>query len=427
MSRNILFLSHRLPYPPDKGDKIRSYALLKHLASKGTVHLGCFIDDPSDFSHLEAVRELAGGDCHFEFIGPLTKYIRSVRALLSGRAITESCFASAGLRTFVRRLFREHGFDDVVVFGSAVAPYLFDANYGPERVVFDMVDVDSDKWRQYSAASAGFFKWLYEREAVALEKTERSAAKMFGKTILVSEFEADTFRTIAPESHHKIGSLTNGVDLTFFSPAEFDNPFPKEERSIVMTGHMGYRPNYEGALWFIKEILPLVQKSAPNVRVYFVGTSPSPALQAAACTGVVVTGRVADTRPYLQFATAVIAPLRIARGVQNKVLEAMAMGKPVVATWEATRSLGVSSGVHLWSANDPQHFAEAIVSALISPERQRIAQAGRDYVTQNHRWPALLANFDAELDKVRFGANGPILNPNRSHAPVNKPSWESRV
>jgi len=401
MPRNILFLSHRLPYPPNKGDKVRSYALLKHLASKGTVHLACFMDDRSDFSYLDEVRELARGDCHFEFIGATTRMVRGARAVMEGKAVTTGSFASPRLKRFLKRLFHEKSFDDVVVFGSAMAPYLFDSEFGPHRVLFDMVDVDSDKWLQYSANSAGLLRWLYHREALKMKETERVAAQLFGKTLLVSEFEADTFREIAPESRNKVGSLTNGVDLSYFKPMEFDNPFSEEECPLVMTGHMGYRPNYEGALWFAKEVLPLVQKSVRSVRAYFVGTSPPPMLRAVAGPGIVVTGGVPDVRPYLRFAGAVIAPLRIARGVQNKVLEAMAMNKPVVATWEATRALKVSSGTHLWIANDPLHFANAVLSAIKSADSDQISQAGREYVIQNHNWNPILTTLDTELDRVR--------------------------
>jgi sugar transferase (PEP-CTERM/EpsH1 system associated) len=401
MSRNILFLCHRLPYPPNKGDKIRSFALLKHLASKGTVDLGCFVDDRSDLPHLDAVRQLVGGECHFEFIGPLTRMVGGAQALIKGSAITTGSFSSPRLKRFLKRLFREKSFDDVVVFGSAMAPYLFDSEFGPHRILFDMVDVDSDKWLQYSANSAGLFKWLYRREALMLMETERFAANVFGKTLLVSEFEADTFRKIAPESKNKVGSLTNGVDLSYFGPMEFDNPFSEGECPLVMTGHMGYRPNYEGALWFAKEVFPLVQQSLRGVRAYFVGSSPPQMLRAAAGPSIVVTGAVPDVRPYLRFADAVIAPLRMARGVQNKVLEAMAMTKPVVATWEATRALGVNSGTHLWIANDPQHFANAVLSALKGSDRDKVSQAGRDYVIQNHNWKPILAKLDAELDRVR--------------------------
>lgn len=401
MSRNILFLSHRLPYPPNKGDKIRSYALLKYLASKGTVHLGCFVDDRSDLAHLDAVRQLAAGDCHFEFMGPLAKMFRGARAVVDGSAITIGSFASPHLKSFLKRLFREKSFDDVVVFGSAMAPYLLDPEFGPHRVLFDMVDVDSDKWLQYSANSGGLLKWLYHREALLLMETEKSAARLFGKTLLVSEFEADTFRKIAPESRSRIGSLTNGVDLSYFAAGEFNNPFSEDEYPLVMTGHMGYRPNYEGALWFAKEVLPIVQQSEPRVRAHFVGMAPSPMLRAAAGPGIVVTGDVPDVRPYLRFAEVVIAPLQMARGVQNKVLEAMAMAKPVVATWEATRALSVISGTHLWIANEPQHFANAVLSALRGSDRDKVSQAGRDYVIQNHNWGPILATLDAELDRVR--------------------------
>ena len=153
MARNILFLSHRLPYPPSKGDKIRSFALLNHLASLGTVHLGCFVDDRDDLQHLDAVRHVARGFCHFEFIGPATRAIRSVGALATGQAISVASFASGRLERYLNRLFRELNLDDIVVFGSAMAPYMFRKEFGPHRVLFDMVDVDSDKWRQYSAAS----------------------------------------------------------------------------------------------------------------------------------------------------------------------------------------------------------------------------------------------------------------------------------
>src|SRR5579863_390532 len=256
MSRSCLFLCHRLPYPPNKGDKIRSYALLKHLASRAAVHLACFVDDENDLTHLEAVRQIARGSCHFEFVGRTAKAVRSVAALAEGEAITVASFSSARLGRYLQRQFRENDFADVVAFGSAMAPYLFKTEFEPHRVLFDMVDVDSDKWRQYSAASSGFFKWLYRREAVTLEQTERAAAGLFGRTLLVSEFEADTFRRIAPESAGKIAALTNGVDLDYFSAGTFENPFSPGECPIVMTGHMDYRPNYEGALWFAEEILP---------------------------------------------------------------------------------------------------------------------------------------------------------------------------
>src|SRR6476469_8952037 len=212
MTRNILFLCHRLPYPPNKGDKIRSYALLRHLAGLGKVSLGCFIDEREDLNYLDTVRGLAGGDCHFEYLSPLTRMWRSAQGLMTGQALTTACFGSNGLQQWVDRTLREVAYDDVVIFGSAMAPYLLHEGFDGNRVMFDMVDVDSDKWKQYAAASSGFARLIYGREARALEQLEGAAARTFGKTLLVSPFEAETFRQIAPASAARIGSLTNGVD-----------------------------------------------------------------------------------------------------------------------------------------------------------------------------------------------------------------------
>jgi sugar transferase (PEP-CTERM/EpsH1 system associated) len=401
MNRNILFLCHRLPYPPNKGDKIRSYALLRHLASRGKVSLACFVDDTDDLQYLDKVAALAGGECHFETLNPVTRMWRSACALLTGKAITTACFGSNNLQLWVNRTLRNSSFDDVVIFGSAMAQYLLSADFPKHRVMFDMVDVDSDKWKQYAASSKGLLGWIYRREARTLEHLEREAADAFGRTLLVSPFEAETFRLIAPASAKKIGSLTNGVDLQTFSPGSFENPFPPGEISIVMTGRMDYRPNHEGAAWFATEILPHILKSLPHARVYFVGARPPRALQNIAGRNVVVTGSVADIRPYIQYAKAVIAPLRIARGVQNKVLEAMAMGKPLVATREASRSLAVEPGNQLWVANDAADFAAAVLAALQSSERDKVAQRGYRYVERHHNWPRLLADFDLQLDKLQ--------------------------
>jgi sugar transferase (PEP-CTERM/EpsH1 system associated) len=398
MTRDSLFLCHRLPYPPNKGDKIRSYALLRHLAKRGPVHLACFVDDTDDLQYLDKVRELAGGDCYFEPLGTMTKTWRSLIGLATGKPLTTACFGSNTLQNWVNRTLDRSPTGDVVVFGSAMAPYLLRGD--PGRVLFDMVDIDSDKWSQYAAGSHGALRWLYRREARKLEALECKAAAAFGYTLLASDFEADAFRHIAPASAFKIGTLTNGVDLKRFSPAGFENPFAAGELAIVMTGRMDYRPNYQGALWFANEVFPQIEKSLPGARVYFVGSGPPRALREIAGPKIVVTGAVADVRPYLQFARAVIAPLLIARGIQNKVLEAMAMAKPVVATQQATRSLGVRAGHHLWVENQPARFAQAVVEALQGENRETISRNARKYVEDDHNWPDLLTDIDHHLEAL---------------------------
>ncbi len=401
MTRRSLFLCHRLPYPPNKGDKIRSYALLCRLARRGPVHLACFVDDADDLQYLDKVRALAGGDCYFEPLGPVTKAWRSLVGLVTGKPLTTACFGSARLQAWVDHCLHTLPIDDIVVFGSAMAPYLLQGNVAPNRVLFDMVDIDSDKWRQYAAKSRGGVRWLYAREADKLESLECVAANAFGRTLLASDFEADAFKAIAPACAPKIAGLTNGVDLERFSPANLENPFDPAEIPIVMTGRMDYRPNYEGALWFARDVFPQIAKSLPNARVHFVGSGPPAALRDIAGPGIAVTGTVADVRPYLQFAGAVIAPLHIARGIQNKVLEAMAMAKPVVATHDATRSLGVRAGTHLWIENEPQRFAAAVIAALQGPERETIARNARQYVERNHDWSGVLKQFDRHLEVLQ--------------------------
>ena len=401
MKSESLFLCHRIPFPPNKGDKIRSHAVLKHLAAQGPVHVGCFVDDPHDMRYVDDVRALAGGDCRFIPLARAVKWSRSALALALGQPITTSYFANRTLTRWVGEIAARNTIDNWVVFGSAMAPYLLSGPIDANRVLFDMVDVDSDKWRQYAATSSGLPRWIYAREANSLEDLERKAAARFGMTLLVSPFEARSFQSLAPESATKIGPLANGVDLNFFSPGAFDNPFHTGDVAIVMTGRMDYRPNFQGAIWFAEEIAPLIFERLPNAHVYFVGSKPPSALRRLAGEKITVTGNVDDVRPYLQHAAAVVAPLQLARGVQNKVLEAMAMAKPVVATREATRALDVESGTHLWIENEPGRFAAAVVNAVEGQDRATVMRNARSFVENHHSWEQIFSEFDKHLAQLR--------------------------
>jgi glycosyltransferase involved in cell wall biosynthesis len=217
---------------------------------------------------------------------------------------------------------------------------------------------------------------------------------------LVSPYEAAGFAAMAPESENRIFSLCNGVNIDFFSPAARPNPFPPDEVPIVMTGMMDYRPNVDGAKWFADQIMPQLNATLPNARFYVVGAKPPKLLQALAGPHVVITGAVADVRPYIEHAAAIVAPLRMARGVQNKVLEAMAMKKPIVATFEATRALSVTSGTELWVENEPVAFARAVAGAVAGNDRLLVAQNGRNYVERHHDWQQNLATIDELFDGV---------------------------
>jgi sugar transferase (PEP-CTERM/EpsH1 system associated) len=394
----ILFLCHRIPYPPDKGDKIRSHAMLTHLAKRHRVHVACFVDDPADMAHAEAVRQLAGGECLFVPLGPIGKLFSAAKAVLAGQPITTAWFGSAIITKWINALLGAQRMDGTVVFSSAMAPYVLNnAKLDARRSILDLVDIDSDKWQQYAAHLHGPRRWIYRREAEKLFELEREGALRFGATLLVSPYEAQSFAKMVPAAAPRILALSNGVNGAYFAPGDFPNPFPPGEVPIVMTGRMDYRPNVDGAEWFYREILPLVAKELPQAKFYVVGAKPSKSLHALTGSNLVVTGQVEDVRPYLQHAAAIVAPLRIARGVQNKVLEAMAMAKPVVATPEATRALAVISGTQLWIEDTPRKFASAVVAATQGQDRIHVARNARTYIEKHHDWERNLTVLDQLL------------------------------
>ena len=405
----VLFLSHRLPYPPNKGDKIRSHALFTHLAAKHRVFLGCFVDDPADFRYADTVREMAGGACKLISLTKSRKLLSAAQALANGTSITAEAYRSSEMQQWVDDILQREAIDCAVVFSSSMAPYLMSGKYlPPERVLFDMVDLDSDKWLQYSGLAGLASAWIYRREARKLLELERQAAAQFAMTYLVSDHEVQSFAQLAPESSDRIRSFSNGVNLNYFAPGPYVSPFPAGVTPIVMTGHMDYWPNVEGALWFAREVLPLVKRQIPDARFYVVGAQPAPGLRNIAAADVEVTGEVADIRPYVAAAGVVVAPLRIARGVQNKVLEALAMGVPTVATEQASRALGVSSGRDIWVANDAASFADAVIHAAGAAGREAVAANGRSYVERHHDWSQLFVDLrcGAAASQRKQGAAG---------------------
>lgn len=400
MTAELLFLCHRIPFPPNKGDKIRSHALLSHLAKRYKVHVGCFIDDPRDWEYTNAVRALAGGECLFLPLTQRQLYIRAAQSLLTGKSITESSYQSTAMKRWITGL----KVNQAVVFSAGMAPHLMHSSWNPAQCLLDLVDIDSEKWRQYAKDTSGLKRWLYAREATLLQRLEKNAAQQFGATTLVSPQEKSDFARIAPEAAGTTHAISNGVNATYFSPdISHPSPFAEGETAIVFTGMMDYRPNADAALWFIREILPQVLRTLPHVRFYAVGANPPPELQRYAGENVIVTGRRDDVRPYLQHAAAVTAPLRLGRGVQNKVLEALAMNCPVVATREATQALAVENGTELRIENDPARFAVAITEIAGKPNPQ-----GRRYIQQHHDWQATLAPLDTLLAAI-------AANPRRLH------------
>src|SRR6266550_3519705 len=398
----LLFLSHRVPYPPDKGEKIRAWHILKHLATSHDVHLGCLADDPADLAQLGELHKICASVGCFG-ISPALQKARALAYMRVGRPMTIDIFHSLALRNWVAETLSGRPIERIFAFSSAVAGYVS----GQRRYarVLDMVDIDSEKWRAY----APFHRWpmrtLYRREADTLLAMERQLALDFDMTLFVSEAEAKRFSVLAPESRDRIGWVDNGVDLESFSPTQvFPCPFPRGVENIVFTGTMNYWPNVDAVNWFVDAILPLVRQKHHGVLFFIVGSTPSRAvLRHRQTPGVIVTGRIPDVRPFLAHADVAVAPLRIARGIQNKVLEAMAMARPVVATPEALEGLRVVPGQDLLVANSPETMAQFIVEVLES-EYPALGSAARLAVECNHSWSNTLRALDAVFDTTGSAA-----------------------
>ncbi len=393
---NILYLVHRLPYPPNKGDKVRSFHLLKHLAARHRVFLGTFVDDPDDLQHIETVRAYCA-DLHVARLNPRFAKLRSLNALLTGEPLTLRYYRDAGLRDWVDQVCRTTAIDAAVVFCSAMAQYVEHLPRLPR--VIDFVDVDSAKWTQYAPEHRWPMSWLYRREGTTLLDYERQVAATADRAFFVTEAEAALFRRQAPECAIRVDALCNGVDADYFSPAPaHPNPYADDELSVVFTGAMDYHPNIDAVRWFAANVLPRLQESRPRLRFTIVGRSPTAEVLALAGEGVTVTGTVPDVRPYLQHAAVVVAPLRIARGIQNKILEAMAMGKAVVASCECAGAVDAVSGEELLQAATPDDYIATIDGLLRDPEQaNRIGQQARQRVLARSSWAAHLAGIDRYL------------------------------
>lgn len=392
----LLFLAHRIPYPPDKGEKIRAWHMLEHLARDWTVDLGCLVDDPADARHLSVLHDC----CAEVHAAPVTRNGRIARTLLGtrpGQPLSLAWFREPSLARWVRAGLETRRYDAVMVYSSAMAAYIPPRPDGPLQIL-DMVDVDSEKWRAYAATTEGPKRLVWAREARTLLAFERRAAAQFDRTLLVSAQEAQTFATLAPEVASRIDWLENGVDVARFSPQnDWPNPFEARSPAIVFTGTMDYRPNIEAVNFFAKEVMPRLALLAPSPHLHIVGANPSPAVQALAeLPRVHVTGSVPDTRPYLAHAAVAVAPLRIARGIQNKVLEAMAMARPVVASPEAYEGVHAVAGRDLLVADGAEAMTAAIMQVLAG-EMPGLGTAARAAILARHDWKATLMRLDGIL------------------------------
>ncbi|MEO5373976.1 MAG: TIGR03087 family PEP-CTERM/XrtA system glycosyltransferase [Alphaproteobacteria bacterium] len=401
---DLLFLVQRIPYPPTKGEKIRHYRFLRHLAGRFRVHLGCFVDDPLDWDGVETLRALCA-DTHFAPLDRRRARVTCLRGLLTGAPLTTTYFQSRRLQAWVDRVLRETRPQVAVMCSSMMARFVLGRVLRPPRLVMDFCDVDAEKWRAYADSAPWPASAVYRREGRRLLDFDRGVARAVEASVFVSEPEAALFRHLAPESADRVTAVANGVDFDFFSP-ERAYPVPDDAPpsdatgpAFVFTGTMDYRPNVEAVVWFAHEVMPLIRQRVPAARFVIVGASPAPAVRALdRLPGVTVTGRVADVRPYLAHAQAAVAPLFIARGLQNKVLEAMAMARPVIVSPQALEGIDAEPGREVLLATDAATFAEEACRLALMGDSHDIGGAARRKILASWAWPARLAALDRIVD-----------------------------
>jgi len=384
--KRLLFLAHRIPFPPNKGDKIRSFNLLKHLSRRFQVHLGSFVDDPHDWRYKDEVAAYCEDLCLLP-LHPGRARVKSLAGLLRGEPLTLPYYRDRHMARWVNETL-DSGVDRILVFSAAMAQYLPARQDHDLHTVIDFVDVDSDKWRQYAEGHRFPMNWVYRREGRTLLNLERRLAAHSEASVFVSEQEAALFRELAPESIDRVHAIDNGVDTDYFSPQrEYPDPFAPGTARLVFTGAMDYWANVDAVSHFATEVFPLVREAMSEARFVIVGARPTPAVRRLGeLPGVEVTGAVHDVRPYLAHASAAVAPLRIARGVQNKVLEAMAMGRPVVATPQALDGLRECAGMDWLVAERPEQLAALCLQVLRGEGVEGMGEKARACVCQHYSW-----------------------------------------
>jgi sugar transferase (PEP-CTERM/EpsH1 system associated) len=393
---NVLFVCHRTPFPPDKGDRIRTYNVLHCLAKRARVDVATLSDEPAGKETERELRKLARS-VEIVPIGRRIRWVRAAASIMRGKSATEGLFCEPELRRRINRLTSCNEYDLVVIVCSGMLQYLERAQIGRAKVLVDLIDVDSEKWADYASQTTGWRRLAYLLEARRVRQLESKLADQGIPAAVVSDEEVRCYRKFQPTGH--VIAVRNGVDFDFFHSGDAARIEPN---SCVFVGALDYKPNVDGVAWFCESIWPQVRESNPQARFTIVGRRPvASVLKLGRLPGVRVVADVADVRPYLWNSSVVVAPLRIARGVQNKVLEALATGKPVIASRRSIEGLQVVVGEHLYQADSPTEWLEAISTLWGNEaERQRLGAAARALACANYGWNQALQPIAAILQEA---------------------------
>ena len=408
----ILFLAHRLPYPPNKGDKIRSFWMLQNLATLGDVELFCFYDDERDTQYLPELKKFCSA-AYVERISPFLARLRAGNALLTGRPFSLGYFYSPAMQRRVAEAIRQQNYDLIFVFCTAMAQYV-PATHVP--ALLDMVDVDSDKGAQYWEERRSLMRPAWRLEAKRLSRFEQQTRGRFQSVLLCTDHEVKLLignnEDIGNKDNDRVVCIPNRFDLHYFDPAivQVPNEIQRLRPFVAFTGQMDYFPNADAVQYFQREIWPHLLRARPDLKFVIVGRNPSPEVKRLRRhASITVTCEVPDVRPYLKAAEAAVFPLRIARGVQNKTLEALAMGAPVVASTRVCQALPDSVARFIQRAEGPIDFADA--TAIVMRRKQNPLGEIRKALAANYGSEALRRQICELVSSCVQGGTEPRGSP----------------
>ena len=401
MSREILFIGHRIPFPPNRGDKIRSHHVLKELARLAPVHVACLADDDADLAEEVELAAIARSYKLVRRAKPLA--LAGVQALARRKPVSLTAFYDAALAAYVRALVASGRIGTIYVFSGQMGQYVPSDFTG--RLIVDFVDVDSAKFAAYAQKRGPLLGWVDAREARVLRQVEAQLAARADISLFISEAEAALFRAgLTPEERDActVRVIGNGIDTGLYDPGLVEPERRMHAATaprLIFTGQMDYAPNVAGVVRVAQRILPLVRRAFPQASFHIVGRNPTEAVSALSLIdGVHVWGRVEDMRPWLRAVDIAVVPLEIARGVQNKVLEAMAMALPVVLTSAAASGIDATPGEHFVVAGSDAEIADALVALARDPAHARaLGEAARGFVLEQQSWQSALAPLAAMI------------------------------
>jgi sugar transferase (PEP-CTERM/EpsH1 system associated) len=395
----IFYICRRVPFPPDRGDKIAAFNAIRHLAARHEVHVFCLGDGVQDLANISGLQACAKSVSAAP-VNEFTIKLRALAALVTGQPLSVAALNESKLHDAIQKKFTELRPDLIIVYSCNMAQFAEHFPNVPRIMHFG--DLDSLKWPQYAERSSIPLNWIYAIEARRLLGYERHIAQIFSHALVHTEIEKHDFERLIPGI--PVAVVGNGVDLDYFRSAGE----AKKPASMVFTGVMDYRPNIDAVVWFCDEILPIVQANIPAANFTICGSRPAPAVRRLAKRrGVRVTGWVADARPYLDRAEIFVAPLRMARGVQNKLLEALAMGLPCVASTAARSGTAVADGQGILATDEPREFARHVIDLLgDSDGRAEMARRARAAAVANYRWEVQLACLDQVIAAAVSGHCG---------------------